>query len=100
MEDFLSKQIKEKYFSNLETKIQKEIRIYLKFPILKKLELADRSESDKLYVKIETSNKIAPFANFILTPISKYGFNFIVKSNDICSLMSGKINALFISYLV
>ena len=94
LENFLKEEIEDKYFSNLETKVQGDIRIYLKFPILRSLGLSNQSQTDKLYVKIETSNKINPFASFILTPISKFGFNFIVKSYDLPSLMTGKINAL------
>lgn len=94
LEGFLKKEIKKKYFEKLETKIQSNIRICLKFPILRSLGLANESETDKLYVKIETSSKIEPFAKFILTPISKYGYNFIVRSYDLPSLMAGKINAL------
>ncbi len=94
LQNYLKKEIKTKYFSKLETKIQSNIRIYLKFPILKNLDLAKVDESDKLYVKIETSEKIEPYAKFDLIPISKYGFNFIVKTYDLSTLMAGKINAV------
>jgi len=94
LKKFLEQEIKKKYFLMLETKVQAGQRIYLKFPVLRKLGLATQSESDKLYVKIEASSRIAPFANFTVTPISKYGYNFVVKSYDLPSLMSGKINAL------
>lgn len=60
------------------------------------LELANESESNKLYVKIETSNDLSPFAGYTLTPVSKYGFNFIAYHYDLPSLMSGKINALLL----
>ena len=94
LNDYLKNEIKKKYYSPVETKIQSTTRIYLKFPVLYNLGLANQSESDKLYVKIETSNKLNPFADFILTPVSKFGYNFIVKSYDLPSLMTGKINAL------
>lgn len=94
LDEYLKKEIKNKYYSELETKIQSTIRLYLKFPFLKNLGLANESESNKLYVKIETSNKLSPFAGYILTPVSKYGFNFVVYNYDMPSLMSGKINAL------
>lgn len=93
LENFLRKEITKKYFPKLQTKIQSDIRIYLKFPILRSLGLSDRSQTDKLYVKIETSKEVSPFAKFILTPVSRFGFNFIVRSYDLSSLMSGKINA-------
>lgn len=94
LDEYLKKEIKIKYYSELETKIQARMRLYLKFPFLKSLGLANESESDKLYVKVETSNKLNPNASYTLTPISKYGFNFIANHYDLPSLMSGKINAL------
>jgi len=94
LDDFLKKEIKNKYYSQLETKIQSTIRLYLKFPFLKDLGLANDSESNKLYVKIETSNELSPYGEYTLTPVSKFGFNFVTSHYDISSLMSGKINAL------
>ncbi len=94
LDEYLKKEIKNKYYSELETKIQSTIRLYLKFPFLKSLGLANESESNKLYVKVETSNELSPYAGYTLTPVSKYGFNFITNHYDLPSLMSGKINAL------
>lgn len=94
IEDFLKKEIKNKYSTSLETKLQPEKRIYLKFLFLHKLGIADKSESNKLYVKIEASNETAPKSKTKMTPIQKFGFNFIAKHYDLPSLMSGKINAL------
>ena len=94
LREFLEKEIKNKHFSSLELKVQSDIRLYLKFPILHRLEIASRSESDKLYVKIETGGELEPFASFTLTPVSKFGFNFIAYHYDLPSLMSGKINAI------
>lgn len=94
LNDYLGTEIKTKYFSPLETKTQSAIRLYLKFPILYRLGLAQKPESDKLYVKVETEASIAPFAGFELTPISRFGFNFIARHYDLPSLMSGKIHAV------
>lgn len=94
LEEYLGNQIRAKYFSLLETKIQSTGRLYLKFPFLYRLDLARKPESDKLYVKIETEAGIAPFANFELTPVSQFGFNFMVRHYDLPSLMSGKIHAI------
>ncbi len=94
LDDYLKKEIKSKYYSKLETKIQSTLRLYLKFPFLKDLGLASELESNKLYVKIETTRGLSPFAGFTITPVSKYGFNFITYNYDMPSLMSGKINAL------
>ncbi len=90
--NFLKTEISKKYYSDIEIKTQGDFRINLKFPILKNIGLS--TETEKLFVKLELSNKISPYANFDITPISKYGFNFIIKSYDQSSLMSGKINAL------
>lgn len=94
LDALVSKEIRSKYFPPLETKIQSDVRLYLKFPILKRLDLAQASESDKLYVKIEVDKKIIPFAKSEITPISKFGFNFIVRHYDRSTLMVGKINAI------
>lgn len=94
LDSFLKEEIKKKYFDKLETKIQSTIRLYLKFPFLKDLRLASESESNKLYVKIETSKSLGPYANYSLTPISEFGFNFVAYHYDLSSLMTGKINAL------
>jgi hypothetical protein len=58
------------------------------------LGLAEESESNKLYVKIETENTILPEAEFDLTPISQFGFNFMAYHYDLPTLMTGKIHAL------
>ena len=89
------KYFKDNYLINIDVKVQANIRIYLKFPILKELELASNiSESNFLYVKIEISK-----SNFIkpeidLTPISRFGYNFIVKNYTLEYLMTGKISAI------
>lgn len=91
---YLKREIKDKYYSALEIKKQANKRIYLKFPFLYNLNLAQKPESNKLYVKIETDNKIPPFATTDITPVSKFGFNFIAYHLDLPSLMAGKIHAL------
>lgn len=94
LEKYLSDEITSKYFPSLETKIQSTIRLYLKFPLLHQLELAEKSESDKLYVKIEVKNTLLPEALFELTPVSRLGFNFMAYHYDLSTLMTGKIHAL------
>ena len=42
-----------KYLLPIAAKVQGKTRIYLKFPILKDLGLAEKEESDQLFVKIE-----------------------------------------------
>lgn len=94
MESFLKEKIKKAGFLALETKIQGEGRLYLKFPILKNLGLASKGESDKLYVKIEIDKDKLANGQFSLTPISQKGFNFLLYHYDLSSLFSGKINAI------
>jgi predicted nucleotidyltransferase component of viral defense system len=94
LKNYLEQEIKKRYFKDLKTKTQKDLRIYLKFPVLQEIGLSsNKEETDNLLIKIELSSKIEPFSNFVLTPISKNGFNFVVKSYDLPSLMTGKINA-------
>lgn len=94
LESFLKEKIKKAGFNNLETKIQGKGRLYLKFPILKRLELVQKGESDKLYVKIEIGKDKLANGQFSLTPISQKGFNFLLYHYDLPSLFSGKINAI------
>lgn len=94
LEKYLSNEIKSKYSFPLETKIQSTVRLYLKFPFLYTLGLAGKSESDKLYVKIEAEHTVLPEASFALLPVSKFGFNFMVYHYDLPTLMTGKISAL------
>jgi len=93
LDTFLTKEIKSKWFSGLETKIQSSKRLYLKFPFLYDLKIAQKPESNKLYVKIEVENKILPYPGFELTPVSQFGFNFLAYHYDLPALMSGKIHA-------
>ena len=92
---FLGSQLNRKYLLPVETKIQSNIRLYLKFPILARLGLTSRGESNKLYVKIEVSPEIIPQAKFEISPISQAGFNFVIYHYDLATLMVGKLNAFF-----
>lgn len=69
-------------------------RLYLKFPILKELGLSKNSESNFLYVKIEPQVDDLSRIETEINAISKYGFNFIVKSYSLKYLMTGKISAI------
>lgn len=94
LEEVLEKEIKLKFFPKLETKKQGNKRLYLKFPILHKLGLASINESDKLFVKLEFDGEVLPFGKIELTPISQFGYNFIVRHYNLPTLMAGKISAL------
>lgn len=94
LEKAVAHELRTKYFPPLETKIQSNKRIYLKFPILKNLGLAQSEGSDKLYVKLEIDEHVVPFAGFELTPVSRFGVNFVARHYDLPTLMTGKIHAL------
>lgn len=95
LEKYLKETFKKDYgFSFLETKIQGNYRLYLKFPILQRLGMVRPSESDKLFVKIEITKTIAGTFQTELTPVSKQNFSFLVRHYNLSSLMSGKIAAV------
>lgn len=76
-------------------KVQK-FRIYLKFPILKRIKLADDRESDLLFLKAEvfkdfnfcTKHKIE------IVPIFKNNKTILIKTFDLETLMATKIRAI------
>lgn len=84
-----------KYLLKIETRQQGKQRIYLKFPILKELGLAKGNESDLLFVKIETSPSSFKNPETQITPLSKYGFNFVARNYPLSYLMTGKLGAIF-----
>ncbi len=86
---------KKKYLIQIITKCQKDKRIYLKFALLKELNLANKSESDLLYVKIEPNLSLFKKPKTELSPVSSYGFNFVIKNYSLPFLMTGKLNAIF-----
>ncbi len=94
LEKDLKECFKEKFLINIETKKQGGRRLYLKFPVLKELRLADQSESDLLYVKVEPSRSVFAGPKTELQPISGFGFNFVVQRYSPEFLMAGKLNAI------
>lgn len=74
-----------------------KFRIYLKFPILRELNLAGKNESDFLFLKIEI------FSNFNfckkyktdIIPLFKFNRSILIKTFDLPTLMATKIRALF-----
>jgi len=86
---------KKNYLLKIAVKCQGKTRIYLKFPLLKELGLAKAAESDWLYVKIEPSKTFFRNSEIELTPVSRYGFNFLAKNYSLKFLMTGKIYAIF-----
>ncbi|MFH1838249.1 MAG: nucleotidyl transferase AbiEii/AbiGii toxin family protein [Candidatus Kuenenbacteria bacterium] len=86
----------EKEFNlKIKAKIQK-FRIYFKFPILKKLELAEKGESDFLYLKIEIFKKFNFCSSFKIKiiPVFKIGKSILIRTFDLPTLMATKIRAI------
>ncbi len=77
------------------TTVQK-FRIYLKFPILHDLELADKGESDLLFLKVEIFQEF-DFAKDYKTeiiPLFEFNKSILVKTFDLPTLMATKIRAV------
>ena len=99
MADELKKYFKNDFSLDISTRVQGEeepgpSRLYLKFPVLKELDLAKGSESDFLYVKIEPQVDNFSKIETEINPISSFGFNFLIKSYSLKYLMTGKISAI------
>jgi predicted nucleotidyltransferase component of viral defense system len=84
-----------RYSVKIQTKCQGKTRIYLKFSILSELGLARGSESNFLFVKIEPSPSPYIKSEPELTPVSRFGFNFLARHYSLEFLMTGKLNAVF-----
>lgn len=85
----------EKFFLTITYRVQGVTRLYLKFPILKQLGLTIGNEkSDFLYVKIEPTIEDFLDPEYEISPVSDFGFNFIVKTYNLKFLMTGKICAI------
>jgi predicted nucleotidyltransferase component of viral defense system len=90
----------ENYFeknTDLKTKItHQKFRLYLKFPILKELGLADKNESDFLFLKIEIFKDFNFCKNYKteIIPLFKFNKTILVKTFDLSTLMATKIRAI------
>ena len=74
---------------------QKNKQVLLKFKVMQKLALADRNESNWLYVKIDLSANNSKYYSAITSSKSEFGFNFIARHYDLSTLMTNKIDAIF-----
>ena len=90
----------EKYFSEklrLPVKIKNQkFRIYLKFPILKDLQLSGAGQTDLLFLKVEIFKEFN-FCKKYKTetiPLFKYNQSILIKTFDLPTLMSTKIRAV------
>ena len=90
----------EMYFkknTDLEVKaVSQKFRIYLKFPLLRELGLAGKSESDLLFLKIEIFNEFDFCTDYKIETIPLFKFNrtVLVKTFDLPTLMATKIRAV------
>jgi len=79
----------------ISTKIQK-FRVVLKFPILHELRLAEPSESNLLFLKIEIFKKFRFSKNckIEVLPLFKFGTSVLIRTFDLSTLMATKIRAI------
>lgn len=94
LEEDITQHFKNKYLLDIQTKKQEGKRIYLKFPILNRLNLSYGGGSDFLYVKIEPGEKQFPRTDPEVQSVSNFGYNFIVKTYPLSIMMTAKIKAL------
>ena len=95
MAEDIKKFFEQKFNLKISAKIQ-NFRIYLKFPILNKLNLAHKPESNFLIIKIEISENSEFLKNpqIRIIPIFKFDESILIKTFDISTLMATKINAI------
>ena len=92
LEDYFKKKLK---YAELKTSLkQQESQIVLKFPVLYKLNLADKNESDLLFAKIDLEPNPSRYFSLQITSKSIFGFNFASRHYDLSTLMAGKIHAV------
>lgn len=83
-------------FDNIHISVkQRGKQVLLKFPVLRKLGLANMSESDFLYIKIDLSPIIPKYYKTISESKNIAGFNFVAKHYDLPTLMTHKLHAIF-----
>lgn len=90
----------EAYFKNntdldLTVAVQK-FRIYLKFPVLQYLGLSSKSQTNLLFLKIETFNDFSFCKKYDteIVPLFKFNKSILIKTFDMPTLMSTKIRAI------
>jgi len=79
----------------LKTNVQK-FRIYLKFPLLYQLDLAQKGASDLLFLKVEIFSNFDFCQNYKteIIPLFKFNKSTLIKTFDLETLMSTKIMAV------
>jgi len=81
---------------NLAATLQ-EFRVYLKFPILRELDLAEQHESDFLFLRIEIFEEFDFCSKYQIQiiPLMKFNRSILIKTFDFSTLMATKIRAIF-----
>jgi len=69
-------------------------QILLKFPLLRELRIAGKSESELLYIKIDLTPLIGSSYRTEKTSKSAFGYNFVTLHYDLPSLFAGKVSAI------
>lgn len=90
----LATYFKNNFLLDVSYRVQGTSRLYLKFSVLKELGIRYGEGSNFLYVKIEPAISQFKKFNTELTPVSSFGFNFLVRNYDLKFLMTGKIMAI------
>jgi len=86
------------WFVWVQVSVKSQWRTFnIKIPILKKLWLAKNniSDSDLLYIKIDTTISTNPHYKIQTTPYFKNWYSFVIKHYDLPSLFAGKLTAIF-----
>lgn len=91
----LGSHFKEKFDLDAKILIQK-FRLYLKFPLLKELGLAEKGESDRLFLKVEIFSHFDFCSSYKveMTPLFKFNKSLLVRVFDLSTLMATKIQAV------
>ena len=95
----LNKDLKNFFKSKTEFKVSSKVqkfRIYLKFPILRELNISTLSESDFLLLKIEVFKNFDFCSNYKIEiiPLFKFNHSILIKTFDLNTLMATKIRAI------
>ena len=69
-------------------------QILIKFPVLRKLDLAQQDESDLLYLKIDLQKNPSDIYSTEISSKNIMNFNFVALHYDLASLMAGKVIAV------
>ncbi len=95
MAEDLKEYFKKEIGLSVRVKTQK-LRVYLKFPILKQLNLGDNSQSDWLHLKVEIFKEFDFCKKYQteIKPLFKFNQSVLVKTFDLATLMATKIRAV------